>query len=293
MKRYLRTLRSIVDTLWSWIFILGIYFSTTWRFLRWRIQLWIHPTLILVESTSTRMKRTLFFVRHGQTTWNVEQRLPGQLPGVPLNETGRQQAARLGESLSAIPISAIITSPLERAYDTAAYLAKGRNLEIQLEPDLMDTNVGPWAGKLIKDVSRDDPAWKAYVKDPTVAPEGVETFPQLQNRVVAAVERWLTRDDIGAYPVFVGHGDVVKLLMAYYTGLSAARAGSLNVDNASASIVELNGDAVPNIVALSWSPKPGWLKPPVLEKEKADAQPNANQPQAAELAGQTTGEQKT
>lgn len=293
MKRYLRTLRGIVDTLWSWIFILGIYFGTAWRFLRWRIQLWIHPTLILVESTSTRMKRTLFFVRHGQTTWNVEQRLPGQLPGVPLNETGRQQAARLGESLAIIPISAIITSPLERAYDTATYLAQGRDLEIQLEPDLMDTNVGSWAGKLIKDVSRDDPAWKAFVKDPTMAPEGVETFPQVQNRVVAAVERWLARDDIGAYPVFVGHGDVVKLLMAHYTGLPAGRAGSLNVDNASASIVELNGDAVPHIVALSWSPKPGWLKPPLPETEKADVQQNENQAQAVGLAGQTTGEQKT
>src|SRR5712691_354692 len=189
-------LRRIADTVWSWIFILWIYFNATWRSLLWRSRLRLHPNSIFVESTSIRMKRTLLFVRHGQTFWNVEQRLPGQLPGVSLNDTGRQQAVRLAESLSIIPISAIITSPLERAYDTATYLAQGRDLEIQREPDLMDTNVGSWSGKLIRDVSKDDPAWKAFVKDPSVAPEGVESFPQLQNRVVGAVERWLARGDI-------------------------------------------------------------------------------------------------
>ena len=233
------------------------------------------------------MKRTLLFVRHGQTFWNVEQRLPGQLPGVSLNDTGRQQAARLAESLSIIPISAIITSPLERAYDTATYLAQGRDLEIQREPDLMDTNVGSWSGKLIRDVSKDDPAWKAFVKDPSVAPEGVESFPQLQNRVVGAVERWLARDDIGAYPAFVAHGDVIKLIIAYYSGLPAARAGSLSVDNASVSIVELNDGAMPHIVTLSWSPRPGWLKPPMLEKLEAQtpAQDQQNHAQPVAPAG--------
>lgn len=191
--------------------------------------------------------------------------MPGQLPGVALNDVGRQQVAHLAEALTVLPISAIISSPLERARDTAEIIDKGRDLPIQLEPDLMDTDVGKWAGQLIEEVSKNDPEWKAYIHDPTVAPEGIETFPQVQRRVVAAVERWCKQENIGAYPVFVAHADVVKLLLAYYSGLEVGRAGTLHIDNASVSIVELGDEPPPHVVAISWSPHPGWLKAPTPE----------------------------
>ncbi|WP_338252970.1 histidine phosphatase family protein [Dictyobacter halimunensis] len=247
-----------------WWFCLGV----EWRYVSWRMRLWLYPEQR--ESIQTPMKQTLLIVRHGQTTWNVEHRLPGQLPGVSLNEVGRQQAARLAEALRVLPLSSIISSPLERAYHTAEYLAQGRDLEIIREPDLMDTNVGPWAGQVIDELAKNDPAWKAYVKDPTVAPEGIETFPQVQQRVVAAVERWLARENIGAYPVFVAHADVVKLLLAHYAGLNPAQAGVLTIDNASVSMVEIPRDkpeeSHPHVVAIGWNPQPGWLKAPEPEK---------------------------
>ena len=93
------------------------------------------------------MKQTLLFIRHGQTTWNAEHILPGQLPGIPLNDKGREQVARLADALPDIPISAIISSPLERARDTAEIIAQGSGLTVQLEPDLMDTDIGRWAGQ--------------------------------------------------------------------------------------------------------------------------------------------------
>jgi broad specificity phosphatase PhoE len=228
------------------------------------------------------MKQTLLIIRHGQTTWNVEHRLPGQLPGVSLNDTGRKQVALLADALSVLPISAIISSPLERARDTAEIIAKGRELSIQFEPDLMDTDIGPWAGKVIEELSKNDPAWKEYVKDPTVAPEGVETFPQVQQRSVAALERWRKQENIGAYLAFVAHADVVKLLVAHYTGLEVKRAGSLLIDNASVSIIEIDDEQQhPHVLSIGWSPRPGWLKPPVL------VNPASKEP------AQEVGEQKT
>jgi len=226
----------------------------------------------LMESTHTGMKQTLLFIRHGQTTWNAEQKLPGQLPGIALNEKGREQAAQLAEALSAIPISAIISSPLERALNTAEILAQGRDLPIQLEPDLMDTDIGRWAGQNYEQIGKTDPEWKAYVQDPTVAPEGVETFPQVQQRALAAVERWRTQESIGLYPAFVAHADVVKLLIAHYLGLEAKRAGSLFIDNASVSIVEIDKENIHQVrvVAIGWSPHPGWLKPTITEHQKDD-----------------------
>jgi broad specificity phosphatase PhoE len=240
--------------------------GVAWRFFCWRMRLWLR--LSYKESTRKNMKQTLLIVRHGQTVWNVEHRLPGQLPGVALNETGRQQARRLAEALRELPISAIISSPLERAYHTAEYLAEDRNITIAQDPDLMDTNVGPWAGQIIEDLVKNDPNWQAYVKDPTVAPEGIETFPQVQQRVVAAVDRWLAKDDLGAYPVFVAHADVVKLLLAHFAQLSSERAGVFIIENASVSLIEIEKDQSPHVLTIGWSPKPGWLKVPLPVPEK-------------------------
>jgi broad specificity phosphatase PhoE len=220
------------------------------------------------------MKQTLLFIRHGESTWNAERILPGQLPGIPLNDKGRQQAARLAESLCDIPISAIISSPLERARETAEIIAYGRALSIEFDPELMDTNIGNWAGQKYDELPKNDPAWKAYVQNPTVAPDGVETFPQVQQRALTSVDRWRGKDGIGEYPAFVAHADVIKLLIAHYMGLDAGKAGSIFIENASVSIVEIDSENVHHIrvVAVGWSPRPGWLKPSISpKKEEAPA----------------------
>src|SRR5438105_3948675 len=70
------------------------------------------------------MKHLLLFIRHGESTWNVEHRLPGQLPGIELTEAGRAQAQRLARALSMLPLSSIISSPLARAVETASLHCK-------------------------------------------------------------------------------------------------------------------------------------------------------------------------
>ena len=266
IKSYLKRL---IGNGYTLLRIVQIYIAVGGRFYYWRARLWLQQ-IHLVESTQIHMKQTLLFVRHGQTTWNVEHRLPGQLPGVALSDIGRQQATRLAESLTILPLSAIISSPLERASDTAEIIAKGRGLDVQFEPDLMDTDVGRWSGQVIEELTKNDPAWKEYVRDPTVAPEGIETFPQVQQRVVAAVERWRARESSGAYPVFVAHADVVKLLIAHYTGLEAKRAGSISIDNASVSLVEIDDEHQDQrVVSIGWSPHPTWLKTPEAKKSEA------------------------
>ena len=263
----------------GWIVVLWIYLSVGWRFCKWRLQLCFRQSY-MVERTRTGMKQTLLLIRHGQTSWNVEHRLPGQIPGIALDETGRQQAARLADALTVIPISAIISSPLERARDTAEIIAQAHKLDIQFDPDLMDIELGHWTGQNFNELYKNDPDWKAFVRDPTVGPEDVETFPQVQERAVAAVERWRKLESIGAYPAFIAHADVVKLLIAYYTGLEAGRAGSFMIDNASVSLVELDSEHSPRVLAIGWNPRPGWLKPPIPEAEKVDQE------------GQVEGEQR-
>lgn len=263
-------MRSVIKRLTGHIhgvlLVLWIYLSASWHHLGWRRRL-RSPRSVIEESTQTSMKQTLLFIRHGQTTWNVEHRLPGQLPGIHLTDTGRQQAERLADALAVLPISAVISSPLERANETAEIIAQPHKLAVQLEADLMDINVGHWAGQDHDELNKSDEEWKAFKRNPTVAPPDVETFPQVQARALAAVDRWRVQETSGAYPAFVAHADVIKLLLAHYTGLEAGQAGKLMIDNASVSIVEVEDSGHPLIVAISWSPKPGWLKPPTAESK--------------------------
>jgi probable phosphoglycerate mutase len=218
------------------------------------------------------MKHLLLLIRHGESTWNVEHRLPGQLPGIELTEEGQAQAQRLASALRMLPLSSIISSPLARAVQTAEYLVQGRGLTIQLEPDLMDIDLGHWSGQNRDALFHTDPAWKAFVRDPSVGPADVETFPELEQRVVTAIERWLKKDATGPLPAFVTHADVIKLLLAHYIGLEAGRARSIGIDNASVSVVALETGRSPLVLAISWNPQPGWLQSliPTLEQAKSE-----------------------
>jgi probable phosphoglycerate mutase len=277
LKRPGRDLKSL-------LVLLRVSVSSTWRFWRWRLHLHWHPEQEKESIQTTRMKQTLLFIRHGQTTWNVQHLLPGQLPGIPLTATGREQAERLAEALMVLPITAVISSPLERAHDTAAFLGRACALPVLQEEGLVDTNVGPWAGKDYNELQKSDPLWKQFTRDPTQAPEGVENFIQVQQRVVAAVEHWLKQPETGNYPAFVAHADVVKLLLAYYIGLDITRAGWLSIDNASVSMVELEEEQRPRVVAIGWNPRPGWLappEPPVIAGTSAAQAPAAPQEKPA------------
>jgi probable phosphoglycerate mutase len=221
------------------------------------------------------MKHLLLLIRHGESTWNVEHRLPGQLPGIDLTEEGRAQAQRLASALRMLPLSSIISSPLARALQTAEFLAQGRALTIQREPDLMDIDLGHWSGQNRDALFHSDPAWKAFVRDPLVAPADVETFPELEQRVVTAIERWLSQDATGPLPAFVTHADVIKLLLAHYLGLQAGRARSLSIDNASVSVVVVEADRSPLVLTISWNPQPGWLHSFTPPLEQANSEENA------------------
>ena len=221
------------------------------------------------------MKYLLLLIRHGESTWNVEHRLPGQLPGIELTEAGRAQAQRLASALMMLPLSSIISSPLARAVETAAYIAQGRTLTIQFEPDLMDIELGHWSGQNRDALSQSDPVWRAFVRDPIVAPTDVETFPKLEQRVVTAIERWLNKDTTCPLSAFVTHADVIKMLLAHYLCLEAGRARSLWIDNASVSVVALETDRSPLVLAIGWNPHPGWLHPSTTASEQAKSEGNA------------------
>jgi len=214
------------------------------------------------QNPSSPPGRLVLLVRHGQTSYNVEGRLPGQLPGISLTDEGRRQAQRVAVALSGIPLSSVISSPLERARETAEIVARGWALPLRLDARLMDTNVGPWAGQKLDELAKADPRWKEYVEHPNQPPEGIESFLDVQARTVPVVEDIRRDQSYGQYIAVITHADVVKLILAHYTGLASERARFLMVANASISALAFPADGEPHLLALNWNALPEWLSPP-------------------------------
>lgn len=228
-----------------------------------------------------RRPRIFLFVRHGQSTYNVEGRLPGQLEGVALTDEGRRQAQQAAVALASLPLSTVVSSPLERARDTAETIARGFGLTVQLDARLMDTDVGAWSGRKIDELSKSDPNWKAFVEHPTAPPEGVESVAAVAERAVAVVEEARARPQLGNYVVFVAHADVVKVILAHYTGMPLDGIRFMAIGNASLSALAFAGEGQPGVLGINWTPMPQWLLPPAL---RAAATPET----AAQATGQVT-----
>lgn len=182
---------------------------------------------------------TLLLVRHGDNDYLNKNRMPGRLPGIHLNERGRQQAEELASALAGTPLAAIYASPLERAVETAEPLARAKSLEIQIVPALVDTDVGKWQGRSWKALRR-MPAWKAIQETPSRFrfPDG-ESFPECQTRIVAALEQIAAAHKANETVVVVFHADPIKLAVAHFLGMPLDHFQRLAVETGSVTALQL------------------------------------------------------
>ena len=114
----------------------------------------------------------IYLVRHGQTDL-IGKVLCGNLPGVHLNEVGRAQAQKTAEYLHSCPISAIYSSPMERAIETARSFSSISNIEVKTIEFLREVNFGEFQGK-DADFLHSQPVWQSFLNTPeeTIFPGG-------------------------------------------------------------------------------------------------------------------------
>ncbi|BDB23115.1 phosphoglycerate mutase [Cupriavidus sp. TA19] len=162
----------------------------------------------------------LIVIRHGETAWNRERRLQGQLD-IPLNDTGRAQARALAAALAGEPIDAVYSSDLSRAMETAAPLAEALGLQIRPDARLRERSYGTLQGKTYAEVAEDLPEefarWQARVPD-YAPPEG-ESLLGFHERTVDAVLA-LSRRHPGERIALVAHGGVLDCLYREATGMT-------------------------------------------------------------------------
>jgi probable phosphoglycerate mutase len=151
-------------------------------------------------------------VRHGETAWNVQTRVQGQLD-IGLNERGRWQATRLDEALADETIDAVYSSDLARARDTAVALAARRGLPLHHDVGLRERGFGTFEGHTFADIEQRWPEqslrWRR--RDPEFGPDGGEALRDFYARAVATALR-LAERHTGGTVLLVTHGGVLDCL---------------------------------------------------------------------------------
>jgi probable phosphoglycerate mutase len=158
-------------------------------------------------------------VRHGETAWNVAARIQGQLD-VGLNDTGRWQARRIGEALAGEQISAVYSSDLGRAHQTAQSIAEVTGVEVVPEEGLRERSFGIFEGKTFDEIKETWPDhannWRRRVPE-WQPPEGGESLLQLRERVTRTLQSLAARHP-GQQIVVVAHGGVLDAIYRVATG---------------------------------------------------------------------------
>ncbi len=158
-------------------------------------------------------------IRHGETAWNRDTRIQGHLD-IPLNETGRWQAARLAQALAARdPISTVYTSDLLRARETARAVSDATGAPLVSDERLRERNFGSFQGQTFTEIEARLPeaAQRWRTRDPLWEPEGGESLTAMRERVQRVLDE-LASAHTGEQIVLVAHGGVMDLLYRFATG---------------------------------------------------------------------------
>jgi probable phosphomutase (TIGR03848 family) len=183
----------------------------------------------------------VLLVRHGLTA-DTGKVLTGRTPGIPLDDRGREQASALAARLAAVPLDAIVTSPVLRCRQTADAIAAARNghpVAVTDDEQLAEVRYGDWAGKPLRRLAR-DPLWRVVQVHPSAVRfpgEDGESMPDMQHRAVRAIRGW--NDRLGADGVYLvcSHGDVIKSLIADSLGMHLDLLQRIQVDPCSLTVI--------------------------------------------------------
>jgi broad specificity phosphatase PhoE len=160
----------------------------------------------------------LLLVRHGETDWNRDRVLQGQVD-VPLNANGRRQAHNLGVRLCDWKIDALYSSDLARAAETATIIGNLLGVEPRLLADLREIDVGRWGGLTHAELESHYPEEvAALARGEDIPRGGAERLSDLQERMVVAFER-ICDDHSDQTVLLVSHGGALRSLVAYLLGL--------------------------------------------------------------------------
>lgn len=187
------------------------------------------------------MVKTIHLVRHGHHAL-VGRTLCGRMAGVELDGVGCRQMARCAEGISPAP-SSILTSPQERALQSARILAERFGLPIEIAPAFAELEYGDWTGRSFEELE-DDARWSSWNRArASQCPPGGESMRALQRRVVEHLEQ-LRSNGAGDTIAIVSHAEPIRAALLHYSGIDLDQFLSIEVDPASVSTLFVDKSAI-------------------------------------------------
>ncbi|WP_420437463.1 MSMEG_4193 family putative phosphomutase [Candidatus Poriferisocius sp.] len=170
-------------------------------------------------ASKNRKPTMVLFVRHGQTP-TTGAVLPGRAPGLHLSDRGREQAEQAAARIAALGadrIAAVYASPMERARETAAPIARAVGRRVRVLDGLNECDFGRWTGRRLSDLRRRR-EWHQVQRTPSSFrfPQG-ESFAEMQTRMIHAVQSLVIRHP-GSTVVAVSHADTIKAAISHASG---------------------------------------------------------------------------
>lgn len=180
----------------------------------------------------------LYLIRHGQTDWNVAGKIQGKTD-IPLNETGKRQAACLARGMEKRPVVQIYSSSLKRALETAQIIGDSQKVNVNPMKELEEVGFGKWEGRTNEEIKRQFPReFQIWWDDPlALAPPGGETREQIRTRCRQAAKIILSQAT-GDLAV-VSHGATLAYLIEYFMRDHPMREGII-VGNSSITTIEFD-----------------------------------------------------
>ena len=179
----------------------------------------------------------IIFLRHGQAKNNTERILAGRTEGVPLTDTGIKQAEHTAQLLADMNISAIYSSPIERAKHTAEIAGKHNSLDVTIDDRLNELDMGKFTGMPYDEIfnSHGNVFMKFYNGELEIAHNGVETFPDVKKRILGIVDHIIEKHP-DENVLLVTHMDPIKAMLSTVIDLSPTNLFELIIANASLNI---------------------------------------------------------
>lgn len=180
---------------------------------------------------------SIIFLRHGQAKNNTERVLAGRTPGIPLTEKGIDQAEKAAKFLEDMNISAIYSSPIQRAKNTAEIVGKHNSIDVKIDDRLIELDMGKFTGIPYDEIfsSHGNVFMKFYKGELEIAHNGVETFADVKKRVLGIVDH-VIENHPDENVVLVTHMDPIKAMLSTVVSLSPENLFELIIANASLNI---------------------------------------------------------
>lgn len=180
---------------------------------------------------------SIIFLRHGQAKNNTERILAGRTPGVPLTEEGVEQSEKAAKFLEEMNISAIYSSPIERAKNTAEIVGKHNSIDVRIDDRLIELDMGKFTGKPYDEIfsSHGNVFMKFYRGELEIAHNGVETFEEVKKRIRDMVDHVIDNHP-DENVVLVTHMDPIKAMLSTVVSFSPENLYELIIPNASLNI---------------------------------------------------------